>query len=117
MAVHRERHTRGYVYVVSDRFSRTSYACERVRPIAAAIRASASRADDAVSASQLHAHAAGRVGGLLKHRWSVQRLHAEDEATGAALDSLARSGRDVVCLCDKELHARMSAGTLFAHAR
>ena len=66
MAVHRERHTRGYVYVVSDRFSRTSYACERVRPIAAAIRASASRADDAVSASQLHAHAAGRVGGLLK---------------------------------------------------
>ena len=89
MAVHRERHTRGYVYVVSDRFSRTSYACERVRPIAAAIRASASRADDAVSASQLHAHAAGRVGGLLKHRWSVQRLHAEDETTAAALDSLA----------------------------
>jgi hypothetical protein len=68
---------------------------QRLRSIAAALNATASCDDDVVSAAQLYEHAGGRVRGLLKHRWRVERWHLDDERLVERVEALRRTGEVV----------------------
>jgi len=93
--VMREIHTRNVLYVVHDRWSARTLVGQRLRSIAAALNASASCDDDGVSAAQLYEHAGGRVRGLLKHRWRVERWHLDDERLVDRVEALRRTGEVV----------------------
>lgn len=93
--VMRELHTQGYLYVVHDRWTARTLVGQRLRTIATALNASASCEDDAVSAAQLYEHAGGRVRGLLKHRWRVERWHLDDEGLVERVEALRRTGEVV----------------------
>jgi|Transcript_61340 hypothetical protein len=94
----RELYTRGFLYLVRDRFSGTTLVAQRLKLVAERLSAGASH-DDSVSASQMYEHAADRVQGLLKHRWHVDRLHLDDTALVDKVEALRRTG-SVVFLGD-----------------
>lgn len=95
---HRELSSRGYLYLVRDRFTGTTLVAQRLRLVAERLSAGACR-DDSVSASQLYEHAAKRVSGLLKHRWIVTRMHLDDAALVDKVEAARRTG-SVVFLGD-----------------
>ena len=61
--------------------------------LAERINGAATCDDDAVSPAQLFEHAAGRVGGTLKHRWRVERLHVDDASAVERVEALRTGGR------------------------
>lgn len=89
--VRREIYSRGFVYAIRDRWSERVLVTQRLRAAATHMNKDACQ-QDRVSAAQLYEHAARRVGGLLKHRWTVERYHLDDEAALATLASLRQSG-------------------------
>ena len=96
--VQRELNAHGFLYLVHDRWSAAVYVCQKLRPIAAVLNGAASCDDDKVSAAQLYEHAAGRVGGHLKHRWRVERTHVDDESVVGRVEALRTGGGRVVFL-------------------
>jgi hypothetical protein len=89
--IDREIYSRGFLYIITDRFTGRTLVAQRLR--AAAIRMNAGAdAEDRVSAAQLYEHAAKRVDCMLKHRWSVSRVHLDDEEALSKLESLRGVG-------------------------
>ena len=96
-----ELYSRGLLYLVRDRFTGTTLVSQRLRLVAEWLSAGASR-DDSVSASQLYVHAAAdRVSGLLKHRWTVRRVHLDDADLLDKVEAVRRTSRRVVFLGDE----------------
>ena len=91
-SVQRELHTRGYLYLVHDKFTGTTLVAQTLRLVAERMSAGASR-DETVSASQLYEHAAGRVSGLVKHRFNVERLHLDDAELVGKVEAVRGAGR------------------------
>ena len=91
-SVQRELHTRGYLYLVHDKFTGTTLVAQTLRLVAERMSAGASR-DETVSASQLYEHAAGRVSGLVKHRFNVERLHLDDADLVGKVEAVRGAGR------------------------
>eukprot|EP00966_Prymnesium_polylepis_P261494 6040035-Prymnesium_polylepis.1 len=81
-SIRKEPRGRGHLYLCTDRWTHERVAAQRLPLIAAHLNARATDASGRVSVPSLYEHAHGKWrGGVLKHRYRVERLSLDDAAS------------------------------------